>query len=45
MTFRADQEWKSIKLRLIWSAVGLMWLAVITRAFRHPVPQYSENPG
>ncbi|MEZ3499103.1 APC family permease [Pantoea sp. KPR_PJ] len=36
-------EESSMVLGLIWAAVGIIYLAFVTRSFRHPVPQYSEE--
>ena len=36
-------EESSMVLGLIWAAVGIIYLAVVTRSFRNPVPQYSEE--
>jgi amino acid transporter len=36
-------EESSMILGLIWAAVGIIYLAVVTRRFRNPVPQYSEE--
>ncbi|GAA0489402.1 MULTISPECIES: APC family permease [Tatumella] len=36
-------EESSMILGLIWAAIGIIYLAVVTRIFRLPVPQYSED--
>lgn len=36
-------EESSMMLGLIWAAIGIIYLAVVTRSFRNPVPQYSEE--
>ncbi|RPE02808.1 APC family permease [Candidatus Pantoea deserta] len=36
-------EESSMVLGLIWAAVGIIYLAFVTRSFRNPVPQYSEE--
>ena len=36
-------EQSSMILGLIWAAIGILYLAFVTRAFRKPVPQYSEE--
>ena len=36
-------EESSMVLGLIWAAVGIVYLAFVTRSFRNPVPQYSEE--
>ncbi|KGD72178.1 putrescine/spermidine ABC transporter [Tatumella morbirosei] len=36
-------EESSMVLGLIWAAIGIIYLAVVTRSFRLPVPQYSED--
>ncbi|WP_029686665.1 APC family permease [Tatumella saanichensis] len=36
-------EESSMTLGLIWAAIGIIYLACVTRAFRKPVPQYSEE--
>ncbi|QHM71564.1 APC family permease [Mixta intestinalis] len=36
-------EESSMILGLIWAAVGVIYLAFVTRSFRNPVPQYSEE--
>ncbi|ARU94605.1 APC family permease [Tatumella citrea] len=36
-------EESSMVLGLIWAAIGIVYLAVVTRSFRLPVPQYSED--
>ncbi|MBK4715217.1 MULTISPECIES: APC family permease [Tenebrionibacter/Tenebrionicola group] len=35
-------EASSMKLGLIWAAIGLIYLACVTRSFRNPVPQYED---
>ncbi|BCQ45856.1 hypothetical protein ERHA55_33830 [Erwinia rhapontici] len=30
-------------LGLVWAAIGLLYLAFVTRSFRNPVPQCSED--
>jgi hypothetical protein len=30
-------------LGLIWAAIGLIYLACVTKSFRNPVPQYDED--
>ena len=30
-------------LGLVWAAVGIIYLAFVTRTFRNPVPQFSEE--
>ncbi|QTF08094.1 APC family permease [Brenneria izadpanahii] len=37
-------EKSSMTLGLIWGAIGLLYLAFVTRSFRQPVPQCSEEP-
>lgn len=37
-------EASSMTLGLIWAGIGLIYLAVVTRSFRHPVPQCTEEP-
>jgi len=27
----------------VWAAIGLVYLAFVTRSFRNPVPQWSEE--
>ncbi len=39
----SNLEKSSMVLGLIWVAVGIVYLAIITRSFRQPVPQYSEE--
>lgn len=36
-------EASSMKLGLIWGAAGLIYLLMVTRCFRQPVPQYREE--
>ncbi|WP_025903439.1 MULTISPECIES: APC family permease [Tatumella] len=36
-------EESSMILGLIWAGIGIIYLAFVTRAFRKPVPQYSEE--
>ncbi|MGM3173161.1 APC family permease [Dickeya lacustris] len=36
-------ERTSMTLGLVWAAVGLLYLAFVTRSFRQPVPQYNED--
>jgi len=36
-------EESSMILGLVWGAIGLTYLAVVTRSFRNPVPQCSED--
>ncbi len=36
-------ERTSMTLGLVWAAVGLLYLAFVTRSFRLPVPQYDED--
>ncbi len=36
-------EASSMKLGLVWGAIGLVYLAWVTRRFRDPVPQYREE--
>lgn len=36
-------EKSSMILGLIWAAIGILYLAFVTRSFRNPVPQYSEE--
>ncbi|AXW88171.1 Putrescine importer PuuP [Lonsdalea britannica] len=36
-------EETSMTLGLVWAAIGLLYLAVVTRRFRQPVPQCSED--
>ncbi|OON39729.1 putrescine/spermidine ABC transporter [Izhakiella australiensis] len=36
-------EESSMVLGLVWASVGIVYLAVVTRSFRNPVPQYSEE--
>jgi amino acid transporter len=35
-------EESSMVLGLIWAAIGLIYLACVTRSFRNPVPQYED---
>ena len=35
-------EESSMVLGLIWGAIGLIYLACVTRSFRNPVPQYED---
>jgi len=35
-------EQSSMILGLIWGAIGLIYLACVTRSFRNPVPQYDD---
>lgn len=35
-------ESSSMTLGLIWAAIGMAYLMLVTRAFRQPVPQFSE---
>ena len=37
-------EESSMILGLVWGAIGLVYLAVVTHRFRKPVPQYTEEP-
>lgn len=37
-------EASSMKLGLIWAAIGVIYLACVTRRFRNPVPQYEDIP-
>lgn len=37
-------EESSMILGLVWAAIGLIYLAFVTRSFRNPVPQCSEEP-
>ncbi len=39
----ANLEASSMTLGLIWAAIGIVYLAFVTRSFRNPVPQYSEE--
>lgn len=39
----ANLEASSMTLGLIWAAIGIIYLAFVTRSFRLPVPQYSEE--
>lgn len=36
-------EASSMMLGLVWAAIGLLYLTFVTRSFRHPVPQCSED--
>lgn len=36
-------ERSSMTLGLVWAALGLIWLVVVTRGFRAPVPQFSDE--
>ncbi|HED2371607.1 TPA: putrescine/proton symporter PlaP [Citrobacter freundii] len=36
-------EESSMVLGLIWAAIGLIYLACVTKSFRNPVPQYDED--
>jgi len=36
-------EQSSMILGLIWAAIGLIYVACVTRSFRNPVPQYNED--
>ncbi|MEI7064043.1 APC family permease [Dickeya chrysanthemi] len=36
-------EKTSMTLGLVWAAIGLLYLAIVTRRFRQPVPQYNED--
>ncbi|MGM3160526.1 APC family permease [Dickeya undicola] len=36
-------ESTSMTLGLVWAAIGLLYLAFVTRSFRQPVPQYNED--
>ena len=36
-------EETSMVLGLVWAAIGLIYLAFVTRTFRNPVPQFSEE--
>ena len=36
-------EESAMVLGLIWAAVGIVYLAMVTKVFREPVPQYSEE--
>jgi len=36
-------EESSMELGLIWAAIGIIYLAFVTRSFRNPVPQFSEE--
>jgi len=36
-------EQSSMVLGLIWAAIGIVYLAFVTRSFRNPVPQFSEE--
>lgn len=35
-------EESSMVLGLIWAAIGLIYLACVTKSFRNPVPQYED---
>ena len=37
-------EESSMVLGLVWGAIGLVYLAVVTHRFRKPVPQWTEEP-
>ncbi|MEQ9891537.1 APC family permease [Pectobacterium aroidearum] len=37
-------EASSMTLGLVWATIGLLYLAFVTRSFRQPVPQCSEEP-
>jgi len=37
-------EESSMILGLVWGAIGLVYLAVVTHRFRKPVPQWTEEP-
>ncbi|WP_192456755.1 APC family permease [Musicola keenii] len=37
-------EKTSMTLGLTWGAAGLLYLMLVTRVFRQPVPQYNEDP-
>jgi len=39
----ANLEESSMVLGLVWAAIGLVYLAFVTRSFRNPVPQWSEE--
>ncbi|MDZ7277992.1 APC family permease [Pantoea eucrina] len=36
-------EETSMVLGLVWAAIGIVYLAFVTRTFRNPVPQFSEE--
>ncbi len=36
-------EQSSMILGLIWAAIGFVYVACVTKSFRNPVPQYSED--
>ncbi|WP_241580451.1 APC family permease [Rosenbergiella nectarea] len=36
-------EKSSMELGLIWAAIGIIYLAIVTKGFRLPVPQYTEE--
>lgn len=36
-------EQSSMELGLIWAAIGIIYLALVTRGFRLPVPQYDDH--
>lgn len=36
-------EKSSMELGLIWAAIGIIYLAIVTKGFRLPVPQYNEE--
>jgi len=36
-------EESSMVLGLVWATLGIIYLAFVTRSFRNPVPQYSEE--
>lgn len=36
-------EKSSMELGLIWAAIGIIYLAIVTKGFRLPVPQYDEE--
>ncbi|MCA1176249.1 MULTISPECIES: APC family permease [unclassified Pantoea] len=36
-------EETSMVLGLVWAAIGIIYLAFVTRTFRNPVPQFSEE--
>ncbi|ACT07156.1 amino acid permease-associated region [Dickeya chrysanthemi Ech1591] len=36
-------EKTSMTLGLVWAAIGLLYLAIVTRRFSQPVPQYNED--
>lgn len=37
-----NTEESSMVLGLIWAAIGLIYLACVTKSFRNPVPQYED---